>query len=228
MEQGSSKDGKRGLKSTLYKTEMCRNWTESQTCPYGRKCQYAHGDEELRQVARPPRYKTKPCREYYNKGFCNYGQRCHFLHKSSSEHDTALVPVDGSEVGVSWLERSSGFQNHFGIWGNHNHFSQVLADRYPMGDACFHEFDVALHPIGQWCSALNPRDSMFQQQFALQHSIGFVGCTTQGQSIPTWSFVEPQNSGLNPVQRSRFMNGDPPASTTPWPGILEIAISQNL
>lgn len=46
----------------LYKTELCRSWEEKGTCRYGAKCQFAHGEEELRKVARHPKYKTEICR----------------------------------------------------------------------------------------------------------------------------------------------------------------------
>lgn len=46
----------------LYKTELCRSWEEKGTCRYGAKCQFAHGEEELRIVARHPKYKTEICR----------------------------------------------------------------------------------------------------------------------------------------------------------------------
>lgn len=39
----------------LYKTELCRSWEEKGTCRYGAKCQFAHGEEELRNVARHPK-----------------------------------------------------------------------------------------------------------------------------------------------------------------------------
>lgn len=39
----------------LYKTELCRSWEEKGTCRYGPKCQFAHGEEELRKVARHPK-----------------------------------------------------------------------------------------------------------------------------------------------------------------------------
>lgn len=39
----------------LYKTELCRSWEEKGTCRYGTKCQFAHGEEELRLVARHPK-----------------------------------------------------------------------------------------------------------------------------------------------------------------------------
>ena len=42
----------------LYKTELCRSWEEKGTCRYGTKCQFAHGEEELRKVARHPKVRS--------------------------------------------------------------------------------------------------------------------------------------------------------------------------
>ena len=39
----------------LYKTELCRSWEEKGSCRYGAKCQFAHGEEELRKVQRHPK-----------------------------------------------------------------------------------------------------------------------------------------------------------------------------
>lgn len=39
----------------LYKTELCRSWEEKGSCRYGAKCQFAHGEGELRTVARHPK-----------------------------------------------------------------------------------------------------------------------------------------------------------------------------
>lgn len=39
----------------LYKTELCRSWEEKHTCRYGTKCQFAHGEDELRNVSRHPK-----------------------------------------------------------------------------------------------------------------------------------------------------------------------------
>lgn len=39
----------------LYKTELCRSWEEKGTCRYGTKCQFAHGEDELRKVSRHPK-----------------------------------------------------------------------------------------------------------------------------------------------------------------------------
>uniref|UniRef100_A0A672Z5M9 mRNA decay activator protein ZFP36 n=1 Tax=Sphaeramia orbicularis TaxID=375764 RepID=A0A672Z5M9_9TELE len=45
------------------------------------KCQFAHGEDELRGLYRHPKYKTEPCRTFYNFGYCPYGSRCHFIHE---------------------------------------------------------------------------------------------------------------------------------------------------
>ena len=39
----------------LYKTELCRSWEEKGSCRYGPKCQFAHGEEELKRVQRHPK-----------------------------------------------------------------------------------------------------------------------------------------------------------------------------
>ncbi|KAI0343972.1 hypothetical protein BDW22DRAFT_1110352 [Trametopsis cervina] len=64
----------------LYKTELCRSWEEKGTCRYGAKCQFAHGEDELRQVQRHPKYKTEICRTFWVSGSCPYGKRCCFIH----------------------------------------------------------------------------------------------------------------------------------------------------
>merc|ERR1712152_102705 len=66
--------------ASRYKTEMCRPYQQNGTCKYGDKCQFAHGNQELRTVSRHPKYKTDLCRTYHSVGFCPYGPRCHFVH----------------------------------------------------------------------------------------------------------------------------------------------------
>jgi Zinc finger C-x8-C-x5-C-x3-H type (and similar) len=39
----------------LYKTELCRSWEEKGSCRYGPKCQFAHGEDEIRKVSRHPK-----------------------------------------------------------------------------------------------------------------------------------------------------------------------------
>jgi hypothetical protein len=39
----------------LYKTELCRSWEEKGSCRYGPKCQFAHGEDEIRKVTRHPK-----------------------------------------------------------------------------------------------------------------------------------------------------------------------------
>jgi len=45
---------KRLIKDPIrYKTVLCATWASTGRCPYNRKCQFAHGDEELRQRTAP-------------------------------------------------------------------------------------------------------------------------------------------------------------------------------
>jgi hypothetical protein len=54
---GSSQNGPsaNNRKLGLYKTELCRSWEEKNTCRYGAKCQFAHGEDEIRKVSRHPK-----------------------------------------------------------------------------------------------------------------------------------------------------------------------------
>ena len=66
------------------KSSLCRNYMETGVCPYGKRCQFAHGTEELRCNSNShTTYKTKTCHAFIQKGYCLYGERCNFLHKTS-------------------------------------------------------------------------------------------------------------------------------------------------
>ena len=64
------------------KSSLCRNFMEKGACPYGSKCQFAHGPHELKCNAdlQHMSYKTRPCHAFARKAHCPYGQRCNFLH----------------------------------------------------------------------------------------------------------------------------------------------------
>eukprot|EP01126_Amoeba_proteus_P029639 TRINITY_DN2926_c0_g1_i1.p1 TRINITY_DN2926_c0_g1~~TRINITY_DN2926_c0_g1_i1.p1 ORF type:complete len:215 (+),score=38.84 TRINITY_DN2926_c0_g1_i1:661-1305(+) len=53
---------------------------ETGQCRYGTKCQFAHGNHEIRNVLRHPKYKTEICRTFHTTGTCAYGRRCRFVH----------------------------------------------------------------------------------------------------------------------------------------------------
>ncbi|KAJ7102271.1 hypothetical protein B0H15DRAFT_795796 [Mycena belliarum] len=85
----------------LYKTELCRSWEEKGTCRYAGKCQFAHGEEELRNVSRHPKYKTEICRTFWVSGSCPYGKRCCFIH-------TELPPSGAAGEAIPPPPRSDG------------------------------------------------------------------------------------------------------------------------
>ncbi|KAJ2739883.1 hypothetical protein GGI20_006039, partial [Coemansia sp. BCRC 34301] len=52
-----------GLKfnsNPLYKTRLCQRYTDQGDCPYGEKCQFAHGDQELRVAPDQPAPMMSP------------------------------------------------------------------------------------------------------------------------------------------------------------------------
>ncbi|KAA8902495.1 hypothetical protein TRICI_005856 [Trichomonascus ciferrii] len=65
----------------LYKTELCASFMSSGGhCPYGEKCQFAHGEKELKVIDRPPKWRSKPCQNWVKNGSCSYNARCCFRH----------------------------------------------------------------------------------------------------------------------------------------------------
>jgi len=68
-------------KIVKYKSEICKNFEIQGFCPYGDKCDYAHGIHELRMVNHIQSNKLIKCRYFFLNGFCLYGKRCQFSHK---------------------------------------------------------------------------------------------------------------------------------------------------
>ncbi len=63
-----------------YKTEICKKFQTTGKCPYGQKCRFAHGKEELITKFKGKNYKKIPCKSFFEKGYCPYGSRCNFRH----------------------------------------------------------------------------------------------------------------------------------------------------
>ncbi|KAI7902453.1 uncharacterized protein BX663DRAFT_76035 [Cokeromyces recurvatus] len=83
--------------SPLYKTRLCERFELEGSCPYGTKCNFAHGVNELRgrtdlqqqsnlqkedrnEMFENQLFKTKLCEKYMRDKFCQYGPKCHFAH----------------------------------------------------------------------------------------------------------------------------------------------------
>ena len=79
-----------------YKTTLCKKFSQGQGCPYGEKCQFAHGAQELRMnnAQNTPQnmlnlnksqnsilnYKIVKCKNWDKDGTCKYGAHCTFAH----------------------------------------------------------------------------------------------------------------------------------------------------
>jgi len=94
-------------RQNLYKTELCRSWVESASCKYGSKCQFAHGQHELRPVIRHPKYKTEICKTFHTNGTCPYGKRCRFVH-NPAELRMAADDGDDDEMMKSLTSEAAG------------------------------------------------------------------------------------------------------------------------
>ena len=73
-----------------YKTELCKKFQATGQCPYGYKCRFAHGKEELVIKNQGKNYKKRFCKSFHEKGYCPYGSRCNFRHDEKTFRETNL------------------------------------------------------------------------------------------------------------------------------------------
>lgn len=98
---------KNGTKSSLYKTELCKRYSEFGNCRYGAKCQFAHGIAELRHVVRHPKYKTTKCKSYWGSGHCPYGSRCRFIHEETEGYSQPHFSSSNHSGGGMFLQEKN-------------------------------------------------------------------------------------------------------------------------
>ena len=88
----------KGHSNPRYKTALCKNYIQNHSCPYGDKCQFAHGEQELRSFNAQPQnmmyslgmnqknqnnmlnYKIVKCKNWEKDKSCKYGAHCTYAH----------------------------------------------------------------------------------------------------------------------------------------------------
>ena len=88
----------KGHANPRYKTALCKKYMQSQSCPYGDKCQFAHGEQELRTFNGHQQnmmyaigmgsknqnnmlnYKIVKCKNWEKDKSCKYGAHCTYAH----------------------------------------------------------------------------------------------------------------------------------------------------
>lgn len=85
-------------RNSLYKTELCKHFMDTGNCRYGTKCQFAHGETELRGVLRHPKYKTTLCKVFASEGACSYGDRCRFIHEKTDANPSEEIIVQSATL----------------------------------------------------------------------------------------------------------------------------------
>lgn len=148
----------KGARSERYKTELCRQFRENGVCRYGDKCQFAHGIEDLRTVARHPKYKTNLCRTFHSTGFCPYGARCHFVHSESLTTNPKL------NLGSKPVPPSSPLGRHWSISNPVNAASELEISR----DSAMHN-NVEVRQLIRGIRALMNHSTVESVPFNQQH-----------------------------------------------------------
>ncbi len=96
-------------KDPKFKTELCTTFTETGFCPYGNKCRFAHGREELfERPVNHPNYRRSECNAFHSNGYCNYGIRCHFKHHENLKIEN--IPRSYYTYLVRMLGNSKNFE----------------------------------------------------------------------------------------------------------------------
>lgn len=109
------------MNSNKFKTVLCKHFSQSGSCSYGDKCQFAHGFQELqnpstivgnlntsisslstdnskvKNIPNPSNFKIVKCKNWEMTGTCSYGSVCTFAH---GEHELR-TKVDNSQVMTS-------------------------------------------------------------------------------------------------------------------------------
>lgn len=94
------------LGSVCMKTRLCCFYIKG-SCPRGRKCKFAHGEEELQSA--PDLTRTKMCPAMLRSGVCRRGTSCRFAHTESELRPIEEVmpePALGAALVAVWRQRS--------------------------------------------------------------------------------------------------------------------------
>ena len=115
-----------------YKTELCKKYSETGKCPYGTKCLFAHGKDELITKKLCTNYKKKQCKTFFENGYCPYGSRCTFKHSEYNFENTKLIFNLISKIFLNDDNNNvprAGFYN-----GNGSHFIHLFGETTPLNN----------------------------------------------------------------------------------------------
>ena len=102
----------KGLANPRYKTTLCKHFNTPQGCSYGDKCQFAHGQQELKQIDNTKinqnftsqnnkqknnlNYKIVKCKNWEKDKTCKYGAHCTFAHGDQELRNKAdnMYPIN--------------------------------------------------------------------------------------------------------------------------------------
>ena len=101
-----------------YKTELCKKFQATGYCPYGSKCRFAHGKNELIEKIQGTNYKKEKCKTFYEKGYCLYGTRCKFKHDERKYKD----------INFSYFYLRLFLLKYFGLYNSNYNFCHKFSN----------------------------------------------------------------------------------------------------
>ncbi|GAN08122.1 bis(5'-nucleosyl)-tetraphosphatase [Mucor ambiguus] len=222
--------------SPLYKTRLCERFETEGSCPYGPKCNFAHGVVELRgrttgdasyqhqyqQDKNDDRinidsngnqlFKTKLCEKFMKDKFCQYGPKCHFAH---GEEELKTRPPKREEAAPIADRRSSPPQHRFQRSANNDN-----ATNHMTVDTHFEEMSAA-DKRTNWRSQVNDRTKYSSE--TLKKAEPIIESTTQKLSEPSIKSEPQQTTATKPNESSpgalNKKEGKPAPATTATPAV---------
>ncbi|KAG9300779.1 hypothetical protein G9A89_023577 [Geosiphon pyriformis] len=233
------------FENPLYKTRLCERFETEGFCPYGSKCTFAHGTDELRE--RPltedkpglptmtkdgpenPLYKTRLCERFIKENFCQYGPKCNFAHGEKELREQKHHPPNYPHGEHKQNQNNPNYQrNQQQLQGkedgkNHekdftqNPHSQDEKETRPFRD----NFQILKHFPNRYINI--PGDASKRSSFAsatnfsrseiqngIFNRISIVSVNDSSSSIPSVSRVSPSQQSPNeedfPIERHQAEN----------------------
>jgi hypothetical protein len=136
------------LDPVRYKTKMCKNWQQSEKCPYGPRCLFAHGTKEMRTYSLNSNAITTACTAASpERQFYSIGHFPNFMPVPFNNSETASVEAaNEEEVETQSVETETRADSTVGQY-THSPYSSVAPP-------CVLEAQQPLYPSVDHCSTV--------------------------------------------------------------------------
>jgi len=176
------------------KTELCLYFSKGEDCPFGDRCNYAHGYEELRfkklidmeragLIEDVDTYRTHPCLAWVSTGACPFGQRC------SSVHDPRCAGADKcwlphAEVQAVSCELSAHVDRFYHRNLANLHRANPLVDGFDVWESCRPSSFRSKKRSRRGGSSNGGANNKSREQLEWEDTYALVVCSDRSRHVP--------------------------------------------